>query len=150
MNTQEEKPMKLISMVDFVLEQEFAYGNEFITADRFAELVCRYANLLKQPLTLGMLIPCVYGDEFNYSKHGNTKEYQEAKDKILFEGFMIQEVKPDPEYSKSVTQSDSILNIFWFSNITQQWIISRGLKTIEDLCQYRLELTKTAKNQIFQ
>ena len=79
--------MKLISMTEFVLEQvqnskyeEFNKVNE-----TFVNKVVNYANFLNQPLTLGMFVPCVDNESFNYSKHGNKKEFQQAKDKVLFE-----------------------------------------------------------------
>lgn len=82
--------MKLISMTDFVLEQvrkmeskELAYLKIF-----------NYARFLKQPLTLGMFVPC--------DENGNVlvepkirfdggydidevKIYQQAKGRVLFE-----------------------------------------------------------------
>ena len=46
--------MKLISMQDFVLEQ----NNEAYSKDQFVERVEAYANFLKEPLKLEMFIPC--------------------------------------------------------------------------------------------
>jgi len=155
MNTQEEKPMKLISMVDFVLEQEFGYGNEFITAEQFAKVVCRYANFLKQPLTLGTFVSVDENEKvlaepeikFTESFHRGepcyrqTKEYEDykkAKDKVLFEGFSICN---RIESVKCVEKGDLH---FSYENAIQR------KETIESIAQYGLELTETAKNQIFQ
>ena len=77
--------MKLISMTDFVLE---CYEN-FKSPTLFEETVHNYAKFLKQPLTLGMFVPCVDEEIFNYSKHGNKKEFEEASKKVIFHGFNV-------------------------------------------------------------
>jgi len=64
--------------------------------------ITRHANLLNQPLELWMVVPCVDGvpieeptEEF-YTRNGKidvgflelaNKQYQKAKDRVLFEGF---------------------------------------------------------------
>ncbi|WP_299524141.1 hypothetical protein [uncultured Lutibacter sp.] len=68
--------MKLISMVDYVLEQEVKlYEDEtgFLN-DRLVNIF-RYANFLKQPLELGMFIPC--------DEDGNVLEEPEKLIKAL-------------------------------------------------------------------
>jgi DNA-directed RNA polymerase delta subunit len=47
--------MKLISMTDFVLEQN---KEPYFYYDSLWNKVIAYANFLKQPLTLGMFVPC--------------------------------------------------------------------------------------------
>ena len=99
--------MKLISMTDFVLEQsELKTKNtEFeLGLLKSVQLIYNYANFIKQPLTLGMFVPCdldgnvleeidevdgsiTYNcDELDFL---NTKicEYQQAKDRVIFDGF---------------------------------------------------------------
>ena len=52
--------MKLISMVDYVLEQKKEWENwekSFDSNVSFWKCI-KYANFLKQPLTLGMFVPC--------------------------------------------------------------------------------------------
>lgn len=49
---------KLISMTDFVLEQEKRLGLWGDTYKDFTEKTSKYAQFLKQPLTLGMFVPC--------------------------------------------------------------------------------------------
>ena len=44
--------MKLISMTDFVLEQDEKYLKGFMSLTEFNSLARNYANFLKQPLTL--------------------------------------------------------------------------------------------------
>ena len=86
--------MKLISMTDFVLEQYESTKNPTI----FEETVHNYANFLKQPLTLGMFVPC--DDDGNVLEiptkensnntidhYSKLMDYNDAKSKVLFNGF---------------------------------------------------------------
>lgn len=93
----------LKSMTDFVLTN--AYTNN-IVKDFHAVLVkhCKYAEFLKQPLTLGMFVPTdkdgniledpdnktytvgeVVPNNKNYLKL--KQEYEEAKERVLFKGW---------------------------------------------------------------
>lgn len=103
------KENKLISMVDFVIEQRTAIDSNgrFLTSvDRFRNCE-NYAQFLQQPLTLGMFVPCVNDvpinkpnikDVFGMTSIYESKkmsrihtekmdEYQQAKERVLFEGF---------------------------------------------------------------
>lgn len=86
--------MKLISMTDFVLEnQDKIYNKE--DSGIFACRVINYANFLKQPLKLEMFVPCNESENVLKpcgcsSDKGTCKkeyDYQKAKEKVLFEGF---------------------------------------------------------------
>jgi hypothetical protein len=103
---------KLISMTDFVLEKNKA---EEVTRESYIE--CRnYANFLKQPLTLGMFVPCDENGNVLEEKKPFQDDYhkfQQAKERVIFEGFDYWRTK----------------DIF-FEN-----------KTIEDLIPYNLILT---------
>lgn len=99
--------MKLISMTDFVLEQntEFAKDKPIHETDwnlefeKFSKLMISYANFLKQPLQLGMFVPCDENGNVleepdptnwqNFTPDGRYRNvpYQKAKEKVLFEGF---------------------------------------------------------------
>lgn len=93
--------MKLISMTDFVLqEQKGGQQVNSITSQLHYELkrIKKYANFLKQPLKLEMFVPCDDNGNFlediigngmihNYSE--KVKQYEQAKDKVLFNGFNI-------------------------------------------------------------
>lgn len=130
--------MKLISMTDYVLEsQRFKEDS-----DTAIFKVTNYANFLKQPLNLGMFIPCDEdGDtlEVPYYADGIDKvnKYKEAKERVLFEGFEI-----DFE--------DGCINPFiehfpiGFFNIDNKWVLSDKFKTIEDFTIQKLTLTKSA------
>lgn len=88
--------MKLISMTDFVLQQD-------ITDVKQRDSIVKYANFLKQPLKLEMFVPCddnanileepIFHEPNNENEIGNyeklIEEYYEAKEKVLFEGFII-------------------------------------------------------------
>ena len=83
-------------MTDFVLEQErnYAHVTRDIKKNPFL-LVVDYAKFLKQPLTLSMFVSCdVDGnvlkelfEDFDGSNHLWITKYNEAKEKVLFEGF---------------------------------------------------------------
>lgn len=94
--------MKLISMTDFVLEQSQKIE------DLHDNLCCaiaynkieNYANFLKQPLELGMFVPCDEDgnlfSEFqleilnsNDEVYELRKVFQQAKERCLFEGFKL-------------------------------------------------------------
>ena len=97
--------MKLISMVDYVLQQCPNKKLQFTDALSIVSIV-NYANFLKQPLKLWMFVPC--DEEGNvlvnpYAKNhdaGTKKEieqinYNNAKQKVLFileQTFNVQDV----------------------------------------------------------
>lgn len=104
--------MKLISMTDFVLDKaKEDFNNGEYPEFNFRDLVWNYADFLKQPLTLGMFVPCDEEgnvlEELKYCCDGNhcgcngmpvnvcsKKEidnYQKAKERVLFDGFEIDE-----------------------------------------------------------
>ena len=94
--------MKLISMVDFVLENA---KQPYVEGTKYKDLV-NYAKFLKQPLKLGMFVPCDNDGNIleqpiyttNHSDECYCKEceeetkrcsdlqdqYQKAKEKVLF------------------------------------------------------------------
>lgn len=139
---------KLVSMTNFILETAFGYGNEFMTAQQFCNKVIKYAEFLKQPILIGQFVPCdldgnILEKPNNYNDkiiwlEGENRVYQEAEYRVIFKDFLIMETRPNPEYTKSISHLSSLFNVFWFSNITQQWIISKGLRTVEDLVIFGL------------
>lgn len=94
----------LISTTDFVLEQEknYAHTTRCVKKNPFL-LVVDYAKFMKQPLTLGMFIPCGdrYGNvlrepnRFNFEHERDyeiyLKTYAEAKERVLFKGFKVKD-----------------------------------------------------------
>ena len=99
--------MKLLSMTDFVLEQEKYWNYETTGLEnsirKYKDCVLQinnYAKFLKQPLKLGMFVHCDedgnilediigHGMIHNYSE--KVKQYKQAKEKVLFEGFEIKD-----------------------------------------------------------
>ncbi|MGV0925478.1 hypothetical protein [Empedobacter tilapiae] len=135
--------MKLISMTDFVLEQEKL--NQKNTS-RLACLCANYAQFLKQPLTLAMFVPCDLEGNileepkinnilkvFPYERFNNAcqmDKYQQAKERVLFKGFY-------KEFNAVISPSGGYLDI---GNLRY--------KTIETIVESKLELTETAIKQI--
>jgi len=94
--------MKLITMTDFVLEQEQYRLKNILPYPKSLsyDKILNYATFLKQPLTLGMFIPCdEEGNVLEEKSIFNTTDecyifdselfynYKQAKDRVLFEGF---------------------------------------------------------------
>jgi len=123
--------MKLISMTDFVLEQE---QPTYLEKEEFEDVfykIHNYAKFLKQPLELRMFVPCdENGNVLRDGVNWNKKFYQKAQERVLFEGF---KVKGD----------------FWLSNgelyIDEEFCEN---KTIEDLIDFDVTLTLTALKQL--
>src|SRR5690606_33376563 len=139
--------MKLISMTDYVLTYEYL-SNKPIGMQRDDKLMAieRYANFLKTPLELGMFVPCnEYGGiyyEDGTDGEGNIldeimyKEYQQAKDRALFEGFIFVKALTsfgESEYYRFMYEETIITNLD-FKN-----------KIVEDLIEkYSITLTQNA------
>lgn len=92
---------KLISMTDFVIQQNMYYANKDISVEKLQLNILNYAMFLQQPLTLGMFIPCDLDGNvleiipFNEHKQGSSFEFMqhklldEAKERVLFEGWQL-------------------------------------------------------------
>lgn len=154
-------------MLDFV----FIVGNkdESTHRENLAEIY-NYAIFLKLPLELWMFIPCdddgnvlekpkfyyttealcslKIGVELNTAMEINreVEKHQQAKEKCLFNGF---EVKIYDSQLQSIN-SLNILDIYWKSKeYGKEWYLSKGLRTINDLVNYGLELTEFSINKIY-
>ena len=146
--------MKLISMTDFVLGQsklKFTNSGRWDEARWYNSL--KYANFLKQPLTLGMFVPCdengnileeplpihtyrLEVEDYEYDDN-EVLQYQQAQSKVIFDGFECVEMfKRD-----KVITFKGVINVFYWRYEHQSWKISKGIKTIEDLIRYNLDLT---------
>lgn len=135
--------MKLISMTDFVLEQYKIKQSPY----NFWKKLGKYAEFLKQPLTLGMFFPCdedgnvledpkPFGMIDRYSE--KCKEYHEAKEKVLFEGFTV---------------IHNVEKNYFLHHISGHMIVFYGPNesgNIEGLLSplYEIELTESAIKQI--
>jgi hypothetical protein len=135
--------MKLISMTDFVIEQDEKWcKDEFSTMD-FIVRIRDYANFQKKKLCLGLFIPCDEND-MQLPKPQimslNNAEYQIAKQKVLFKDFQV--IYGDncinfvSEKSNLIYQSDE--GVFLNYDFEE-------VETIEEITYMELELTQTAK-----
>lgn len=91
--------MKLISMTDYVFEQKRPIPSAdlhemdyYYKEYEIVEKIFNYANFLKQPLKLGMFVPCDENDvpldePKDYEHNVKKREYQQAKERVIFEGF---------------------------------------------------------------
>ena len=146
----------LIKMTDFVLEQN---KNTETLKNNFVNCAA-YAKFLKQPLTLGMFVPCdekgndlVNDNLTEYDREmyfEEEQEYQQAKERCLFNGFEF-----------TVSQKFSTVNkiknsIHWYTKDRLYLTTKKEdgyhsyfqLFTVEDLIQCELQLTQTAIKQL--
>lgn len=146
---------RLVSMVDFVLKLNNKNSGTYVNSEAHQLLfdmyskIWKYANFLKQPLKLGMFVPCDENDvplvepknmadsilDGDNGKEWAIKkiEYQQAKDRVLFEGF---EYLEDEE--GFYLEHD---NVTLFPD-------EFGNYTIENLIQDNLTLTASAIKQL--
>jgi hypothetical protein len=148
---------KLISMTEFVLNQHEICPNVPTQSEAVDHLLnCKkYALFLKQPLTLGMFVPCdVVGNvlkepkiedydihkdiriKFNFDN--DLKRYNEIKEKVLFKNNLFIRDCGKHGISVETLKHDYVYN-------------SKGLNThkiTEDLVDYGFELTESALKQI--
>jgi len=141
--------MKLISMTGFVLEQyeKIEYEGNLPT---FTTSVHNYAQFLKQPLELWMFVPCklvdgvwvVLEEPKEYNKWHMDEEYQQAKERCLFEGF---------EYNNETEQlKKGRLFLFFSPSCCEVYLDgdTEYLEFIEEIADYDIQLTTTAQKQI--
>jgi len=140
---QNKQEIKLLSMTDFVLEQ-----NNFKVFRN--QQILNYANFLKQPLELWMFVACdgnwnVLEEPYNYQEYlkGDSlntlcEDYFKAKERCLFEGF---------EWKINKSFAEEIYGIFDKKNDRFICAINIGM-TIEDLVCINSKLTPTAIKQL--
>ena len=126
---------KLISMVDFCLEQRKTHTGDF---EDYCDLICRYAKFIKQPLALWMFVPCdedgnVIPDKENHFTRKELDYWEQVEERCLFEGF---------EMDNSFVTHKSHNSFFYPISFLHE-------QTIEGLVKYNLELTTTAQKEIF-
>lgn len=143
---------KLISLSEYIELQEklIPYENSGTVAqcDRmFVRRVISYQRFLKQPLTLGMFVPCdENGNVLNEPRMiartigfeeqdvfwdiDEVEAYRIAKEKVLFKGFNF--------------EGDLLI----IPNFGKQEIKNINGLTIESLTEFEIELTESALKQI--
>lgn len=152
----------LISTTDFVIKKD---NNDL--SEHKIESIFRYAKFLKQTLEKWMFVPCKLVDgvwvvldnpktkSYTGNQEGARKaskdydEYQEAKEKCLFEGFEYSE-----SHQKGITYD---LDLFIFPYGENRFGLTKKgegfrtwfqLFTVEDLVQCKIQLTENALKQI--
>ena len=145
--------MKLMSMTDFVLEQN-KIGMEIQSlthqqsdrARRFY-LISKYAKFLKQPLTLGMFVTCDDKGNVLNEKLCDFNKYQQAKERVFFDG--MSKMKLTSLYGEKVIKYGKDIN---FNNESIFEIRNNEVKmfyeNIESIIHFDLTLTETAIKQI--
>jgi len=146
----------LIGMVAFVLEQE-NNPNEYNPSNKYKDCL-NYANFLSRQPQLSDFVPCgkdglplempIIYDGMDSDALLDEKKYLEALDKVLFKGF---EVVNYPDTQHGITKTVSLKNTvhaFHYDSISQTWNKSLGIKNLESLTPYNLELTENANKII--
>lgn len=154
--------MKLISMTEFIIQQQSNLGIGGNTYQCFTEKVTAYANFLKQPLTLWMFIPFDEdGNVFNgrplSSASGQEwdrweKEqsiFKQEKERVLFGGFHVIGVGED--YYHIQLKNANLWIVFYNGKICLEYSFNEEtiIYTIEDLIEYNLTLTDSAIKQLW-
>jgi hypothetical protein len=146
------KKNRLVSMIYFVLNHESRKDSD---PYNYSNSVLEYANFLNQSLNLGMFFPAIEVDgKWEVLKHPSEydikfdfrdkeeqakdyKQYQQAKDRVLFEGFELNRLENSIEghfnYNTVFVCRKDYSNVIFF------------YKTINDLIKYAPTLT--AKGQ---
>jgi len=131
--------MKLKPLSDFVLEQKSKLGLGGDTYECFYKKTTSYTDFLKQPLTLGMFVPCdengniLNPKKFTIDGHpifDGGVLYQEAQERVLFKGFY-------KEFNAVMSPAGGYLDTGRLKH-----------KTIEDIIGANLELTESAIKQL--
>lgn len=152
--------LKLIPMTDYVLEEHKNYDGIETTQNNFDNIrilalnrIINYTNFLKQPLKLGMFVPCdendvplhkpIYSQEEpdrNFDFDERYLKYKQAKERVIFEGFEI-DIKESAVYFDSNLGQELFTFRKWSSRFFGN---GNELTTIEDLIKYNLTITASA------
>ena len=148
----------LIPMTDFVLEQTknfnaVVYDDLETASINLIERIENYANFQKQPLKLEMFVPCdndgnILEEPTNYEKrlsnmmteyNDEVYTYNQAKEKVLFEGFELKEIG-------SICAPNKLV-IGEFDDFEKS---VKFYYSMEKLAEYKVfQLSQTALNAIF-
>ena len=123
--------------------------------------ILNYSDFLEQPLNLGMFVPCKLVDGvwvvleepvktdrpvMNDFRIKALKEYQEAKDRVLFEGFKVERTfVSDGTYFDHV-DIDYLVLFKKYNN--SNWFNCSEITYLESLTMLDLTLTPTAQKQL--
>ena len=151
------------------LEEIEDYVKESGNYQRGCELIFNHKNLLKQPLEIWQFVPCKLVDgvwrvleepekynewlEFKerhqYGEYYKEKceEYQQAKERCLFEGFWIVSSN-SVKISNNYISIDFLRYVIYLTDFTKEFPEVVKIHTIEDLTKHDLQLSPTALTQI--
>ena len=154
--------MKLISNTLFgkyckSKEKEFSRRIDYL--DWYEKTRNNFDEFLEQPLELEMFVPCdndeeilkpqyIAGEEVIYTElveeffMDKVKEYNEAKEKVLFEGFEID------KNLYLVYKNEISIGRFIFYENGSKFLFRDNFKTIEDLVEFGFKLTENTIKQI--
>ena len=158
--------MKLVSMIDFVLHCTKSV-DEMDNSDLLNQYAYKldkiddYANFLSQHLNLGMFVPAIEVDgkwevleypKFNEmgsplkTNKWTLNQYQQAKDKVLFEGFELTKVDDLGYYD--LRNETAIIEVYNPLDAETEFldILDNGLYKINDLIKYAPTLTAKGLN----
>jgi len=155
---------KLISSFLFgelIRSEEPGFKNRIDYLEWYEKLRNNYDDFLKQQLAIWMFIPCklVNGvwlvleeksifnttdDEYIFDSE-SFDQYQEAKDRVLFEGFKVYSEKLSSHLCQKIRSEN--ITIAYYNHVSL-WKFENKFYRIEDLVKYNLELTPTAEKQI--
>lgn len=112
--------------------------------------IFNYASFLKQPLKLGMFVPCdengnILNDPGLIPSY-ELERYRKAKEKVLFEGFEIKISNITNNLQNDFLIISETNEIIGHEN-KDQWFFN-PYKKVEDLIPYDLTLTESAIKQL--
>lgn len=154
-------------MTDFVLNQkqsesfnEKTFINEALIS---LENIRNYAKFLKQPLKLEMFFPCdnddeilkpqyiagkeeIYNEFVHEASMDKVKEYNDAKEKVLFEGFYIKRGSSNTDNMTTYLMHNYFGEIAFKKDWKDEWEFIEDLESLSNFGE--LELTESAVKQI--
>lgn len=150
--------MKLLSMTDFVIENENMVKQTESEMSKDLFKLAQYAHFLKQPLEKWMFVPCDENGNVLKGKplspatnsewirwENEEFEFYKARDKVLFENFrFVESHKIGIDYNLDYfvfPYGENRLGLTKKQEGFRTWF---QLFTIEDLIQCNLELSKNA------
>ncbi len=150
--------MKLISMVDYVLEQNQTIPKDLDLLNNYKNIV-NYAKFLSMPLTLGMFVPtdeenniiedpCKHNTHcYDFCQGSYQSQYYEALEEVIFEGFKVVSDKYKATKRKFIYMPDGITQVWheleFHTGEKQTFFIDYydQSRNIESIIKYNLTLT---------
>ena len=136
----------LVSMIDFVLEQDQEFDKGNVGFKELTNNVCNYAKFLKKKLELCMFVPCDKDgyvlEKPNFIDRKEYLEYYQAKERCLFD---VECVDISSGSFNGFQFKGESLKMVEYNINTKRFFY--GCNIIEDLIDYELVLTETSLKQ---